>query len=310
MIGVDDIQAAARRIENWIRRTPSLTPPRETWDPDATFDLSLKLECLQVTGSFKPRGAFNKVLSQAKRPKGLTTSSGGNHGIAVAHVGRALKIPVTIPLPATVAPEKIAAMRALGAEATIAGLTFHESNARAKEIAEERGFLYVHPFADPLGIAGQGTCGLEILQASPHLSEVIVAVGGGGLLGGIAAAIKGYRPAVRVTGVEPKGANALTRSLEAGRLVTLEKVETRAATLAPPMTEAINLELAQAHVDRMINLDDAEIEEGARWLWRTFSVATELAGAAAAAALIKGHVAPRRDETVCCVVCGAGTAGC
>jgi threonine dehydratase len=239
----------------------------------------------------------------------LVTSSGGNHGIAVAYVGRSLGIPAAIPLPAKVAPEKLLAMRALGADAHIAGPTFFESNARAKEIAAERGFLYLHPFAEPAGIAGQGTIGLEILEDLPDADVVVVAVGGGGLLGGVAAAIKTQRPNVTVVGVEPVGADALTRSLEAGSLVTLDKITTQAATLAPPMTERINLELAQRYVNAMTHITDEEMEAAARWLWRNFFIAAELGGAASTAALLFHKVPVAPGRRVVSLVCGGGTAG-
>jgi threonine dehydratase len=309
MIQLADIEAAAMRIDQLVRKTPTMVLDTMSLDGDLSVNLVLKLECLQVTGSFKPRGAFNKVLTSAARPMGLTTSSGGNHGIAVAYVGKTLGIPVEIPLPATVAPEKLELMRSLGARAEIVGPTFHVSNARAKEIADERGYMYIHPFADPDVIAGQGTCGLELSKSSPPLYAVVVAVGGGGFLGGIALALKCRQPSVRIIGVEPCGANALTRSLEAGRPIVLDKVETRAGTLAPPMTELINLELAQRYVDTMINLTDEEMLKGARWLWRNVSIAAELGGAAALAAVLAGNVKVSEDQNICCVVCGSGTAG-
>lgn len=307
MLPLSDIQAAASRIERYVRRTP-LWRINEATLEGFTSELYLKLELLQLTGSFKPRGAFNRTLSEPGRPLGLVTSSGGNHGIAVAYVGKALGIPVAIPLPATVAPEKLQAMLDLGADAHVAGPTFQVSNARAKAIAEERGFLYLHPFAEPAGIAGQGTIGLEILEDLTEPDVVVVAVGGGGLLGGVAAAIKQQRPRTRVVGVEPIGANALTRSLNAGSLVTLDKIATKAATLAPPMTEQINFELARQYVDDMVLVTDEQMEAAATWLWRHCFIAAELAGAASTAALLYGHVSTTRDQRVVSIVCGGGTA--
>ncbi|MGA9027929.1 MAG: pyridoxal-phosphate dependent enzyme [Steroidobacteraceae bacterium] len=307
-ITLADIRAAADRIRGRVRRTPTWQVPRMTV-AGLPHDLYLKLEFLQVTGSFKPRGAFNKVLGLEVAPRGLVTSSGGNHGIAVAHVGHELGLPVSIPLPANVAPEKLAAMRALGAEAGIVAPTFVESNARARQIAAERGYLYIHPFADPAGIAGQGTVGLEILEDHPDVDLVVVAVGGGGLLGGVAAAIKEQRPRAVIVGVEPVGADALTRSLEAGRLVTLPKIETRAATLAPTMTEQIDLELAQRYVDHMVRVTDEQIVAAARWLWHGFFIGAELGGAASTAALLAGLVPVTAGTKVVSIVCGGGGAG-
>ncbi|MGB6306927.1 MAG: pyridoxal-phosphate dependent enzyme, partial [Steroidobacteraceae bacterium] len=196
-----------------------------------------------------------------------------------------------------------------GADAEIVGPTFQVSNARAKEIAAERGFLYIHPFAEPAGIAGQGTVGLEILEDLADADVVVVAVGGGGLIGGVAAAIKQQRPGVTIVGVEPVGADALTRSLAAGQPVTLAKIQTRAATLAPPMTEQINLELARRFVNVMVHVTDEEMDSAAQWLWRHCSIAAELGGAASTAALLSGRVAIAPGKKVVSVVCGVGTAG-
>jgi threonine dehydratase len=309
MINLSDIEAAAARIAKHVRRTPLWHVPMATLPGTLPYDLYLKLELLQVTGSFKPRGAFNRTLLESKTPLGLVTSSGGNHGIAVAYVGQRLGIPVSIPLPATVAPEKLAAMRALGADAEVVGPTFFVSNARAKEIAAERGYLYIHPFAEPEGIAGQGTIGLEILQDLPDADVVVIAVGGGGLLGGVAAAIKQRRPDVTIIGVEPVGADALTRSLAAGQLITLDKISTKTATLAPPMTGQINFDLARRFVNMLVHVTDEEMESAAQWLWRQCFIAAELGGAASTAALLSGRIPIAAGQKVVSIVCGGGTAG-
>ena len=308
MINLEDIRAAAARIANHVRRTPLWRVPSSTLRGELPYDLYLKLELLQVTGSFKPRGAFNRVLSETHLPRGLVTSSGGNHGIAVAYVGQTLALPVSIPLPANVAPEKLAAMRALGADAEVVGPTFQVSNARAKEIAAERGYLYLHPFAEAAGIAGQGTVGLEILEALADVDVVVVAVGGGGLIGGVAAALKRQRADIIVVGVEPVGADALTRSLAAGHPVTLSKIATKAATLAPPMTEQINLDLARLFVNKMVHVTDEEMVSAANWLWRRCSVAAELGGAASTAALLADRIPIAPGQKVVSIVCGVGTA--
>jgi len=307
MISLADARTAAKRISGLVRHTPLMRVPGGTIDGLLAVDLHLKLELLQVTGSFKPRGAFNRALTQ--KLTGLVTSSGGNHGIAVAHVGRTLGVPAVIPLPASVSPEKLARMRALGAEAQVVGPTFQVSNEQALRIAADRGYLYIHPFADESVVAGQGTVGLEILEDLPNVDAVIVAVGGGGLLGGVAMTIKEQRPSVRVIGVEPSGADALTRSLDAGRLIALESIDTAAATLAPPFTGQINLELAQRYVDQMVHVSDDEMQRAARWLWDVLAVPAELGGSAATAALLSGRVALAPGSKVVSIVCGAGTAG-
>ncbi|HXP64181.1 MAG TPA: pyridoxal-phosphate dependent enzyme [Steroidobacteraceae bacterium] len=309
MIDLNCIEGAAARIARHVRRTPLWRVPNETLSGAFSYDLYLKLELLQVTGSFKPRGAFNRVLLETELPRGLVTSSGGNHGIAVAYIGKTLGIPVSIPLPATVAPEKLAAMRSLGADAEIVGANFFVSNARAKEIAAERGFLYLHPFAEREIVMGQGTIGLELLEDLPDLDVVVIAVGGGGLLGGVAAAIKQKRPEVTIIGVEPVGADALTRSLAAGHLVTLDKISTKAATLAPPMTGQINLDLARKFVNSLVHVTDEEMESAAQWLWRHCFISAELGGAASTAALLSGRIPIEPGQKVVSIVCGAGTAG-
>lgn len=310
MISPNEAQAAAERIQGHVRRTPMLRVPASTLREPLPNELYLKLEFLQVTGSFKPRGAFNRALLEPRESlRGLVTSSGGNHGIATAYVGHKLGIPVVVPLFAAVSQEKVARMRALGAEAEIVGPTFQISNARAKQIAQERGFLYIHPFAAEEGIAGQATVGLEILADVPDVDAIVVAVGGGGLLGGVALATKERRPGIRIIGVEPTGADALTRSLAAGHLVTLDRIDTKAATLAPPATEQINLELAQRYVDDMVVVTDEEMQRAAQWLWRELAIPTELAGAASTAALLEGHVRLKPGSRVVSIVCGAGTAG-
>jgi len=208
-----------------------------------------------------------------------------------------------------VSPEKLARMRALGAEAQVVGPTFQISNDQALRIAADRGYLYIHPFTDESVVAGQGTVGLEILEDLPNVDAVIVAVGGGGLLGGVAMTIKEQRPSVRVIGVEPSGADALTRSLDAGRLIALESIDTAAATLAPPFTGQINLELAQRYVDQMVHVSDDEMQRAARWLWDVLAVPAELGGSAATAALLSGRLALAPGSKVVSIVCGAGTAG-
>ena len=309
MIKLSDIEGAAARIAQHVRRTPLWRLPNATLGGTVAYDLYLKLELLQVTGSFKPRGAFNRVLLETTTPRGLVTSSGGNHGIAVAYIGKTLGIPVSIPLPATVAPEKLAAMRTLGADAEVVGPNFMVSNARAKEIAVERGYLYLHPFAEPEIVMGQGSIGLELLEDLPDLDVVVIAVGGGGLLGGVAAAIKQSRPEVTIIGVEPVGADALTRSLAAGQLVTLDKISTKAATLAPPMTGQINFDLARRYVDSLVHVSDEEMESAAQWLWRHCFIAAELGGAASTAALLSGRIPIQPGQKVVSIVCGGGTAG-
>ncbi len=306
-VSLKTIRAAAGRIAGGVRRTPVLEAAalREPLSPGP---LSLKLECLQVTGSFKPRGALNKALG-LDAPVGLTSASGGNHGLGVAYAAARLGVPATVFLPASTPEAKARKLRGWGATVRMAGSVFDEANEAALAHARAEGAVYVHPFADPAVISGQGTVGLELLEEAPDADSVLVAVGGGGLIAGIATALKALKPGIRVVGVEPVGAPTLHDSLAAGALVTLERIATAAGTLAPLCSAALNLELIAAGVDRIVLVDDEAMRRAARWLWFEAGVAAELSGAAALAALMAGAYRPAPDERVVAVVCGAGSDG-
>jgi threonine dehydratase len=305
-----DIEAAQARIAGRVRRTP-LVAARPLTQAPADCVLFLKLECLQVTGSFKPRGATNCLLQldPALVARGVITASGGNHGLAVAYAGRRAGAPAVIYLPASTPREKAEKLAALGAEVVIEGTVWDEANRAATARAERDGLAYLHPFADPRVIAGQGTVGLEILEDAPNLDHVIVAVGGGGLISGVATALKALKPGLRVSGVEPVGAPTLKRSLEAGKPVTLPEIATAAGTLAPVRSEEINLDIIARTVDEIVLVDDAEMRDAARWLWSELGIAAELSGAAAMAALLQGRIEVAHGARVCVLVCGAGRDG-
>ena len=310
MIDLGDIEAARERIDGKVRRTPVIraAPARA---PICDGDAWLKLECLQISGSFKARGATNKVasLDDAALARGLVTASGGNHGLGVAYAAWRAGVSARIYLPANTPPAKADALRAWGAEVVREGAVWDDANAAALEAAARDGPSYVHPFADPLVIAGQGTVGLEIVEQMDHLDTLVVAIGGGGLISGVATAIKALRPATRVIGVEPEGAPTLYESTRARRLVTLATLDTAANTLAPRRSEQINLDIINAHVDDIVLVSDDAMRDAARWLWREFGVGVELGAAAAVAALQTGRVAPAADEITCALVCGAGRDG-
>ena len=304
-----DIRAAAERIRDAVRRTPTLVPaPLREPLPGR---VALKLECLQVGGSFKARGAMNTVLSLPGEAleRGLVTASGGNHGIAVAYAGWRAGVPTTVFLPAAAPPRKARAIAGWGAEVVVAGEVWDDAARAALDHAERTGARFVHPFADPVVIAGQGTLGLEVLADLPVVDTIVVAIGGGGLASGIALAVHALRPAVRLVGVEPEGAPTLHASLAAGRVVELAEIRTVANTLAPRRSAEINFEILRQGVREIVLVDDHEMREAARWLWRETFVAAELSGAAAVAALLSGKLAVRPDERVCAIVCGAGTDG-
>lgn len=309
LISLDDVRAARERIAGKVRLTPVMRPtPTRIPVPDG-IDFVLKLESLQVTGSFKARGAMNKLatLGPAELEKGLVTASGGNHGAAVAYAGWVAGRPSTVYCPKGVAPLKIEKIRGWGAALRIEGEFWDEANRAALLRAERLGQTYVHPFADPLVMAGNGTVGLELLEQIPDLDTVLVAIGGGGLIAGMAVAIKTQRPEVRLIGVEPVGSPTLHASIARGEVVTLPTVTTTVQTMACRRTEPVNLEIVRAHVDTIVLVEDEAMRAAARALWTELGIAADLSGAASLAALLSGEIAFRAGERVCALICGAGS---
>jgi threonine dehydratase len=308
---IDEVRAGAARICGFVRRTPLLmaAPVRE--QSEIARGLLLKLESLQVTGSFKARGAINAVfaLPPATLARGIVTASGGNHGLAVAYAGWAAGVPATIFLPRSVASDKLAKFSDWGAQVEVSGEVWDDSNLAALRHAEAEGLAYIHPFADSSVIAGQGTIALEVLEEAPDVDTLIVAIGGGGLISGVAIAARALRPGIRIIGVEPVGAPTLHDSLAAGRLVELARLDTAAVTLAPRRSKPVNLEIIRRSVEQVVLVEDRDMHEAASWLWRELGIGTELSGAAAVAAVLSGHYRPMLGERVCAIVCGAGTDG-
>ncbi|HXO20307.1 MAG TPA: threonine/serine dehydratase [Thermoanaerobaculia bacterium] len=311
MVDIADVRAARERIRDRVRRTP-LVHPGPVHDPlPGGGRLSLKLECLQVTGSFKARGATNKLLTLPAEEvrRGLVTASGGNHGLGVAYAGWQAKTPATIYLPANAPESKADKLRLWGAEVVRAGEVWDDANAAAQEFAAAAGRPYVHPFADSAIIAGQGTIALEVLEDAPETDVLLVAIGGGGLISGVALAAKALKPGIQVIGVEPVGAPTLYESLRAGRVVELAEIRTAANTLAARRTEPIDFDIIRANVDEIVLVTDEEMRAAARWLWFELGIAAELSGAASLAALQAGRYRPPAGAQVCALICGAGTDG-
>ncbi len=303
------IRAAATAIAGQVRRTPMIAA--ELDKVPLPGHVLLKLECLQVTGSFKARGALNTLrsLAPAEISRGIITASGGNHGLAVAYAGYVAKTPATIYLPTNVPAAKIAKLEAWGAKVVVGGAVWDDANRAALAKAAEDALTYIHPFADPRVIAGQGTLGLELLEQAPDLDTVLVAIGGGGLISGVALALRALKPAIKVIGIEPTGAPTLYESVRAKRLVELKRIDTVAGTLAPRQTAVINLEIVSKNVDEIFLVSDDHMRDAARWLWFEHGVAAELSGAASVAALLSGRYKPKAGERVCALVCGAGSDG-
>ncbi|HVY99725.1 MAG TPA: pyridoxal-phosphate dependent enzyme [Dongiaceae bacterium] len=307
---LSDIQAAAARLQPHIRRTP-LLPLTNVREPVTEAALFLKLECLQVTGSFKARGATNRLLTtpaEALR-NGIVTASGGNHGLATARAAAIAGVASHIFVPANVARAKLHALAGWGATVRIVGSVWDESAAAARAFAGDTGAAFFHPFADPAVVAGQGTVALEILEDLPDLSTLLVAIGGGGLISGIAIAIKALKPSVRLIGIEAEGSPTLLESLRAGEVVTLPQVTTQVATMACGRTDPAIFEIVRNSVEQIVLVGDQEMQEGAAWLWREAGLGVDLSGAAAVSALRSGKVTLRPGEVACALACGSGASG-
>jgi len=311
MVTIEDVTAAAGRIGPYLRRTPLLPVRCTKTNPFPDGELCLKLECLQVTGSFKPRGAVNKLrsLDGAALARGIVTASGGNHGLATAYAGWLAGVRTAVFVPENVSPDKRKKLAQWGAEVVVHGRHWDEANREALALAAREGMTYFHPFADPAVIAGQGTLALEILEQAPDIDMILVGIGGGGLISGIAVAAKARQPSLRIIGIEPVGAPTLHACLEAGRIVTLPGITTRVPTFAALRTEPINFEIVRRHVERIVLITDEAMSEAARWLWFEMGIAADLSGAAASAALQSGAIRPPAGSRVCALVCGAGPDG-
>lgn len=307
MITLSDIEATAGRIAPYVRRTPLLAAKPLRSGLSADYSLYLKLENLQITGSFKARGAINKLLTLEAETggelPGLVTASGGNHGLGVAYAGWVRSKPATIVLPETTPTSKAQKIAAWGAKVLYWGKVWDEANVAALQLAERKKLAYFHPFADPAVIAGQGTIGLEIMQDAPGLDTLLVAIGGGGLMAGISLAVKAVNPKVRLIGVEPVGAPTLYESLKAGRVVELPEIQTRVGTLAPRQSAQLNFDIIRQNVSEIVLVSDEEMATAQEWLWTELGIASELAGTAAMAALLTGKVQPESGERVGVLVC-------
>jgi threonine dehydratase len=265
----------------------------------------LKIESIQPIRAFKVRGALNKLirLSDVQRSAGVITASAGNHGMGVAYAAATFKTPATVYVPETANPFKVEAIRRLGARVVAAGRDYNGAYLEALSAQREGGATFVHAYDDPQVIAGQGTIATELLSDLAEFDTVLVPVGGGGLIGGIALYLKSKHPNIRVIGVEPVGADGMSRSLEAGRIVTLERVTTIADGLAASAPGTLTFELAQRHVDEMIRVEDTEMLRSIRLLFEWEHLLAEPSGAAALAALLYHH-RPAPNERVVVLLSG------
>jgi threo-3-hydroxy-L-aspartate ammonia-lyase len=293
----EQVGLAAQRIRPHVRRTPMLTT-------DLDPELRLKPECFQVTGSFKPRGAFNAILAMAARsprPAGVITVSSGNHAQAVALAARTVGLPALILIPQDANPAKVAATRALGAEVMQEGITFANRDRRLLEVMAERSFTLVHPFDDWDVIHGQGTAALELLHDEPALDVVAAPVGGGGLLSGTAISAKRHNASIKVIGVEPIQADDAYRSWRSGRIQTLpDSPMTLADGVRTISIGERNFEVMFAHglVDEIVTVTEEEIAEAVREAWSRLHLAVEPTGALPLAAYLARKLPPGRTGLI------------
>jgi len=285
LVSVDEIRAAATRIDGMARRTPLIEVGGTAGEPA----FSVKCENMQPAGAFKIRGASNMImqLSPEARAAGVITYSSGNHGQAMALAARRLGIPAVVVMPETAPRVKVLGAGRLGAEVLFAGTTVLDRKARAESEAAARGLTMVPPFDHAWIIAGQGTCGLEVVEQCPSLQAVYVPMGGGGLISGISAAVKSLRPGARVIGVEPEGAPKMTASRVAGHPVTLPKTSSIADGLLSIRPGDLTFAHVQALVDEVVTVTEQEIVGAVKWLFDNANVVAEPSGAVSVAAVLR-----------------------
>jgi threonine dehydratase len=304
---VADVLAARRVVDRYLPRAPLERSPLLSAELGA--DIHLKIETFKPTRTFKVRGALNKIasLDDDARRRGVVAASAGSHAQGVAFAASALGAPATVVMPRGVSDTIVRVCRAYGALVLLEGEVYDDTLALAHRIEREEGKTFVHPYADPLIVAGQGTIGLEILDDLPDVDLVVVAVGGGGLITGIALAVRSARPGARIVGVEPEGADAVGRSVRAGRPVALDHPHSVADKLVAKSTDALNVALAQRYVDEFVTVSDPELERASYEYLDALSLLVEPSGAAPLAAVRAGKVDPRGRRTVLVVSGGNAT---
>lgn len=295
-----DIAAAHDKIAGHIRRTPVV----EINVDGIAQPVALKLELLQHSGSFKARGAFANLLTSQPPKAGVTAASGGNHGAAVAFAASALGIPAHIFVPEISSPAKIAKIKAYGAEVTVEGSNYAQALKLCETFEAETGATPIHAYDAPATLHGQGTLAKEFEEQAPDVDTVLIAVGGGGLIGGVAA---WYRGGTKVIAVEPAGCPTLHDSMTAGKRVTITPSGVAADSLGASSVGEIMFEIAKQNIAGTVLIEDADIRNAQRWLWDKLRLVSEPGGATALAALLSGAYKPAADERIGIVVCGANT---
>jgi threonine dehydratase len=300
MISRTEIQDAGRRIIGHVRRTPVIALEDRAFAVDAK--IFLKLECLQHTGSFKPRGAFNCILSSNVPDAGVIAASGGNHGAAVAYAAQKLGHRAEIFVPASAPANKVERLKLYGAAVNLIGNSYAEALAVSKQRAAQTGALAIHAYDDQRVLAGQGTLGMELEEQVRGLDSVLIAVGGGGLIGGVAA---WYQERVRVISVEPARAPTLERALAAGEVIDVETGGVASDSLGARRAGELMFPIAQKFISQAVLVSDDQILEAQKALWQSLRLMAEPGGATALAALLSGAYKPRPGERVGVVLCGS-----
>ncbi|MFP5283192.1 MAG: threonine/serine dehydratase [Actinomycetes bacterium] len=296
------IRAAARSIAPYVVRTPTL--PVGRLSELLGRPVVAKFELLQHTGAFKVRGAFSRMLrlTEAERAAGVVAVSGGNHGLAVAYAARELRLDATVLMPSTAARASVQRARADGARVVVLD-TIADVFARAVDEVEA-GKVLIHPFDDPAVVAGQGTLALELHQDAPEITDVIASIGGGGMITGVATALRALHPGIRVWGVETEGADAMTRSLRAGAPVTLDRIESIATTLGAPTVSPLTLAGVQALVEEVLLVSDEEAVRALETLSETAKVLPEPAASCTWTAALRIRDRLPADARVALILCG------
>jgi len=304
-VQLSDIQDAQRILQNIIIPTPILADSKLSREIGAKAHL--KAECLQKSGSFKIRGGYNKIhrLSPDEKQRGVIAASAGNHAQGVALAAQMHDIKATIVLPLFAPLTKITATKSYGAEVILHGESFDEAVAYSRELQEKHGYTYVHAFDDELIIAGQGTIGLEIVRDLPQVTVIVVPIGGGGIISGIAIAAKSLLPNVRVVGVQAANCAPMKKSIEAGKYTVLdEAMETIADGIAVKHPGEVTFPIIQKYVDEIVEVTEEEIARGIFFCAQNNRLVVEGAGASGLAALLAKKIKLNADDTVCAVLCG------
>lgn len=304
MLTTRDFETARERMGEHVRRTPLLTS--RTLNEKTGFDVRLKAELFQRTGSYKIRGPMNKfaLLTPEQKARGVICSSAGNHAQGVALAARIHGIKAVVCMAENATPSKIEATRAYGAEVVLHGSIWDEANEKAKQLVEQKGYTYIHPFDDIQLIQGQGTVGLEIHQDWPEVDVAVVPIGGGGLISGISLALKACNPTIRVIGVESSGAPGMKRSVEEGRLVTLDRVDCVIDGLRVKRVGEKTFDIVRQYVDEIVTLPDEDIFDAVVWTMHYAKVVPEGAAAATVGALLHRLVKAPAGSKVVCVLSG------